>query len=171
MFGTLRKGTPIYVLKKEPTLSVETGEVAEVSAPAISNPITTFQPGFPMQQKTSVDVKAKLGEQTCEFKQLPTDTAVFNYFDKKIVVSDSKDEILREIESMRNISADALASVDKHKEIVSRCDELMAELNPHVRRAAESAKAMQSLNSRVDGLERSIGDVKGMLSELLKQKK
>lgn len=170
MFSTIRKGTPIYVLRKDPTLSVETGEVTEVSVPAISNPITTFQPGFPLQQKTTVDVKVKIGEHPFEFKQLPTDAVIFHYDDKKIVVSDSKDEILREIESMRNISAEALASIEKHREIVGRCDELIAELNPQVRRAAENAKAMEGLTTRVNGMEKSIEEIKGMLSEALNKK-
>lgn len=170
MFSTLRKGTLVYVLKKDNKPSVETGEVIEVTPPAFAAGATTFQPGFPLQQRTTVDAKVKSGDQVLEFKQLPSDANIFSY-NGQTVVADNKDDILREVESMRNASAEALASVDKHKDIVGCCDEIIAKLNPQVRSAAESTKAVEKLNGRVDGLEKSIGDIKGMLSEVLKQRK
>lgn len=170
MFSQLRKGTLIYVLKKDGKPTVDTGEVIEVGAPAFSAGSTTFQPGFPLQQRTTVDVKVKSGDQLLEFKQLPSDANIFSY-NGTTIVADNKEDMLRELESMRNISADILASIDKHKEIVKQCDELIAKLNPQVRRAAESAKAMEHLTGRVDGMERSIEDIKSMLAEVLRQKK
>lgn len=170
MFSTLRKGTLVYVLKKDSKPSVDICEVIEVTPPAFAAGSTTFQPGFPLQQRTTVDAKVKSGDQVLEFKQLPSDATIFSY-NGQTVVADNKDDILREIESMRNISAETLASVDKHKQIVSCCDEIIANLNPQVRSAAENTKAMEKLNGRVDGLEKSIGDIKNMLSDVLKQRK
>lgn len=165
MFQSLRIGTPLYVFyKNEPRLEI--GEVAFVS-----QPVNQFnQPVYGSNQPANVDIQVTLGKDTLNLKGLP---ATFTVADcgNGMVVSESREAISTEISIMRTNSQKVLDSIEQHKDIVRKCNELLQEINPQIKQDAERAKEIEELAQRVGGLENSISDIKGLLVQTLKDKK
>lgn len=158
MFSNLRGGAPIYILhKQEP--KVEVGEVLSVGQPQPQYP--AYQNGLIQSPRTMVDVRVKVGEQTIDLQKLPSELSVADC--NGMVVSETKDSIINEVAAMSKISQSVLDSMDRHQNIVTRCSELLEELNPEVKREAERVKEMSDLRAEV-------GELKSLLSQLLNKK-
>lgn len=158
MFQSLRTGTPFYVLNKiEPKLMI--GEVVSVGLP-VPQFGATFQNGIMAAPKNTVDVKVKLDGKDVDFQKLPAEVCIADFGDSGMVVSESKDAVLAEIESMRTISQRAIEELPKHEAIVAESGRMIAALNPSVAREAEQAREIESLKSE-------LSDIKAMLSKAL----
>lgn len=159
MFSNLRNGAPVYILhKQEP--KVEIGEVVSVGQPQPQYNIA-YQNGMMQQPKMLVDVRVKIGEQTIDLQKLPSDLTVADC--NGMVVSETKDAIVNEVAAMAKISQSVLESMDRHQGIVDRCNALLEELNPEVKREAERTKELSDLRNEV-------GELKSLLSQLLNDK-
>lgn len=169
MFQNIRIGTPLYVLyKNEP--KVDQGEVIFVSNPVPQFGQTTFNAGIMAQQPMTVDVKIKSGEQTIELQKLPATMSIADY-GNGMVVSESRDAILNEINVLKGNSQRVIDSVEQHKKVVRKCDALLEDLNPQIRQDAERSREIEALSSRVGGLESSIGRIEELLTRTLNNKK
>lgn len=136
----------------------------------VSNPVPqygqTFNAGVSLQQPMTVDVKIKSGEQTIELQRLPANLSIADY-GNGMVISESREAICQEVSLLKGNSEKVIESVERHKAIVQKCDELLQELNPQIRQEVERAKELDNLSKRVGGLESSIADIKGLLIQSL----
>lgn len=160
MFGNLRGSAPLFVLHKQDP-RVEIGEVISVSQPQPQYNVA-YQNGLMQQPKMCVDVRIKVGDQTIDLQKLPSDQSIADC--NGMVVSETKDAIINEVAAMSKISQSVLDSMDRHKDIVERCNQLLEELNPEVKREAERTKEMNDLRNEV-------ADLKDMLAQLLNSNK
>lgn len=165
MFQSLRIGTPLYVLHKN-ELKVEQGTVTFVSQP-------TNQFGqvvYGATQPATVDINIQVGDKPIELKKIPATLSISDCGNNR-VVSESRDAISNEIMMMKTNSQKVLDSIEQHKDIVRRCDEVLADLNPQIRQEAERSKEIEQLTQRVGGLEGALADIKGLLVRSLDDKK
>ncbi len=161
MLSGLRVGTPLYVLyKNEPRVAI--GEVLSVSNPA---PVfgTTYQNGMIMPPKSTVDVKVKINGEDVTFQKLPSDQSVADFGNSGIVISESREAIITEIEGLRKLSEKSLQERTKHEHIIEECEKMMGELNPQAKREAAQAQEIASMKG-------DISTIKGLLTQLLNQK-
>lgn len=117
--------------------------------------------------KMLVDVKIKSSSGEVELQKLPADLTIAD-FGNGMVISESKDAILNEIDTLRKSSVRVIESVDMHKNIVEKCDGLLAELNPQIKQEMERTKEFDTLKEEVGGIKTDLVELKGMLSKLLK---
>ena len=165
MFQNLRVGTPLYVLHKN-ELKIETGEVTFVS-----QPVNQFnQVVFANSQPATVDISMQVDGKPIELKKIPATLTISDCGNNR-VVSESRETISTELSVMKANSQRVIDSMDQHKEIVRKCDELLQELNPQIKQEAERSKEIESLANRVGGLESSIGRIEQMLTRSLETKK
>ena len=165
MFQNLRVGTPLYVLHKN-ELKIETGEVTFVS-----QPVNQFgQVVFANSQPATVDISMQVEGKPIELKKIPATLTISDCGNNR-VVSESREAISTELSVMKANSQRVIDSMDQHKEIVRKCDELLQELNPQIKQEAERSKEIESLANRVGGLESSIGRIEQMLTRSLETKK
>lgn len=161
MFSNLRVGTPIYVLsKQEPKVSI--GEVQSVGAP-VPQFGTTYTAGYLQPPKMLVDIKVKVGDEVIDLQKLPADQTIADFGTNGMVVSETRESILTEIENMRKSSQGVLDSVDYHRQMVNKCLQLTEELSPQAKAEAEQKRDIDTLKSQMANIE-------GMLSELLNKK-
>lgn len=163
MFQTLRKGQNVYVLYRNEA-RIEIGEVDSVGVPTPLLQATQYQQYQPALQKNCIDVKIKINDQIIDLQKLPADGIIADFGTSGMVVSDSKDAILQEVEIMRTNSQKILDSIDKHKSNVERCTQLIEELNPHLKQEAE-------LKRQIEFLTNELSAVKGQLSDVLNNQK
>lgn len=107
--------------------------------------------GFtPQPMETVVDVKVKLNDEEVDFKQLPANGQIAN--DKNLVVSDNKEAMSAEVDTMLRQSKAILESVDYHKKVVDSCEGMLLQLNPQIAKEREQTEKISKLEGKVSGM-------------------
>lgn len=164
MFQGLRTNSLFYVLDKGENPNLRIGQVVSVSNPQTKYP--TFNNGFtPQPMETVVDVKVKLGDEEVDFKQLPANGQIAN--DKNFVVSDNKDAMSAEVDSMLRQSKAILESVDYNKRVVESCEGMLQQLNPQIAKEKEQTEKINKLEGKVSGIEGKIDKMMGWLQQTM----
>lgn len=161
MFKDLKNGFQVSVLDKSGKTPIyKIGNVVSVSAPRM-DPSRSLQPGqFPSPMMYSERVLDLTVE--CDGK---TNTYVVQENGNvasiaSMTLACTADPILNEVRAIHKTSSDIIASIDRHQEVVSKCEEIMQELNP----AFGESKAQ---NERIDKIEAAISGVENTMSQIL----
>lgn len=168
MLSGLRQGAPIYVLYKN-ELKTAIGEVV-----AVSNPVpqygTTYNAGILAQPKTVVDVRVRIGSETVDFQKLPADQSIADFGPNGIVISETRDGILAEIDAYQKRSETALAETPRHEQIIAACKSMRSELDPAIRKEAEQTAEIANLKKGMADMRDDLADIKALLSKSLNRK-
>lgn len=166
MFQGLRANAPIYILhKNEPR--IEVGEVISVSNAMPQFSSATYQGGILVPPKNYVDVKVNVGGSEIELQKLPADLSIADFGTSGMVVSESADAMIPEVEGLQKISTKALEDVEHHKKVLAECESIMATLNPRIRKEAEQAAEIEGLKRSVTDLRDSLSDIRGLIVKAL----
>ena len=113
MFSGLRENSIFYVLDKTNGATLKTGQVIQVSNPQPKFP--QYQPGqYNIQAvETTVDIKVRMPDGDMEFRQLPSNAQIAN--SGNVVVSESKDAMMAEVEAMQRIPREDRGRLRKDK--------------------------------------------------------
>lgn len=160
MFSTLRQNSPIYVLDKKDSPVLKKGIIETVS-PQRSRTGSFY--GQPMDM--IVDIIVNIDGTSQEFKNIPASLSIAN--DGNIVISETKEAMSTEVDSMLSISKQILESVDYHKDVIEKCEQILKDLNPQFAKDKLQEEKINSLESRIGGVENTLGDIKDMLSKVL----
>ena len=160
MFSTLRQNSPIYVLDKKDFPVLKKGIIETVS-PQRSRTGSFY--GQPMDM--IVDIRVNIDGTSQEFKNIPANLSIVN--DGNIVISETKEAMSTEVDSMLSISKQILESVDYHKDVIEKCEQILKDLNPQFAKDKLQEEKINSLESRIGGVENTLGDIKDMLSKVL----
>ena len=169
MLSGLRQGTPVYVLyKNEPRFAV--GKVAQVS--------NQYPPQFNFQQPINpntmgmmVDLSIEVDGKTETYPRIPINSSIAEFPDKGVILSETRDGIVNEINVIRNASQTAIDQVDLHKRIIASCDQLLLDLNPQLKHDQEQANKIARLEEQLAGMSEQIAAMTGLLSKSLGKKK
>lgn len=168
MFQGLRENSIFYVLDKSNNLSLTIGQVVSVSNPQPKFP--SYQPGSfnPQPMESTVDVKIKTPDGEMEFKQLPANGQIAN--SGNLVVSESREAMMSEVDSMLRQSKEVLASKDYHEKVVESCERMMGVLNPQIAKEKAQEKEIASLKEEVGGIKGTLSSIESMLQKALAKK-
>lgn len=162
MFQNLRQGNTLYVIDKSGVPSLKIGQVVSVGNPtpvySTTTPITVG-----LQTKTEVLVRAKVDDKEGDFPHLPSDQNVHDY--GNMVVTDSREAALSEIDALKQFSQNIIDSVPQHEETILACEEIAKSLNPNYAKEKERDEAIGKLNSRMDNIEGSLGKILKLLND------
>lgn len=164
MFQGLRTNSLFYVLDKGENPSLRIGQVVSVSNPQTRYP--SFNNGFtPQPMETVVDVKVKLDDEEVDFKQLPANGQIAN--DKNLVVSDNKEAMSAEVDTMLRQSKAILESVDYHKKVVDSCEGMLLQLNPQIAKEKEQTEKINKLEGKVSGIDGKVSGIEGKIDKIM----
>lgn len=153
MFQGLRQGNALYILsKREPRLTI-----AQVES--VSNPQPKFSQNYTNTDMV-VDISVTTAEGRQEYRQLPALATIANFGLDGMVISDSKDAMVNEIESMHKTSKTTLESTDYHRKVVEECDKMLQELNPAIAKEKEREQEMASLKEQMSRIEQLLSSLK-----------
>lgn len=168
MLSALRPGTPVYVLyKNEPRFAV-----AKVSQ--VSNQYPQFNYQHPLVnpgQNVAVDIALEVDGKTETYTKIPLNSTIAEFPDKGILISETRDGIVNEVNTIRSASQTAIDQVDAHRRIVATCDQLLLDLNPQLKKEQEQASEIANLKEQIAGMSDQIAALTGMLSKSLGKKK
>lgn len=166
MFSGLRQGSLFYILEKGEDLNLKIGQVESVSNPQPK--YNQYVPSQPFNQpETTVDVKVKIGEEALDFKQLPSNMSIANFGQNGVVVSESKEAMSAEVESMLRTSRGIIESVPYHEKVIQSCDVMLRELNPQFAKEKAQEEKIGMLEMKMGSIEGTLNDMMGMLSKAL----
>lgn len=165
MFSGLRQGSLLYVLDKS-NLTLRIGEVTNVSNPKnkLNQPMYTNVQPF-AQQETTVDVQVKFGEEFHNFEQLPS--MLSSTSKNNLVVSDNKEAMNMEVDTMMRTSRAVIESVPYHEKALSTCEAMLRELNPQFAKEKEQEEKIDALEEKMGGIENTLNQMMGLLSDAI----
>ena len=163
MFSALRQGYTVYVLEKGDTLSIKIGQVESVTQPRPK--YSTYNPtvGFGANMETIVDVIVRIDNEKKEFIGVPSNLSIHSY--GNYVLSESKDSMINEVESMLQSSKSVIESVDYHKKVITACEDILKQLNPVFAKEQERDGVIDNLKSEVESLRKDIAKMTALLSK------
>ncbi|MBS5410800.1 hypothetical protein [Bacteroides thetaiotaomicron] len=167
MFQSLRQSNIFYILQKGENPELKVGQVVSVSNPQPK--YGQYVPGqnYAQNMETVVDVSVKVGEETIDFKQLPANLSIANFGMNGVVVSESREAMNAEVESMLRTSRHVIESVPFHENVISSCDVILRELNPQLAKEKQQEEKIGVLEQKVSGVENTLTDIKDMLAKAL----
>ena len=165
MLYGLRAGAPLYVFyKAEP--KAEILEVVSVSNPVPQFP--TYTAGMPqMQPQRIVDIQARRGEELVKFEKVPADVPIADFGPTSgIVLSESVDAILSEIDAFEKKNARELEMMPRYRHNVEQCPKMKQIISPSFKKEAETNARLDSLEKRLDGLTGGMSSMEGVMTEI-----
>ena len=162
MFGGLRQGSLLYVLDK--TANGAKLRIAQVDN--ISNPTPRYGQMAQYGGGTDmvVDVRARVGEEAMEFKQLSYAQSIAN--SGSMVICDSKEVMSAEVDALMRTSKQVLESITYHEKVLADCEAMMRELNPQLAKEKEQEEKIDALESKMGNIEGALNKIQTMLSNL-----
>lgn len=167
MLSGLRPGTPVFVLyKNEPRFA--TAKVVSISN---QYPQYNFQQPLNTGNGPVIDLVLEIDGKTETFARIPLNSSIAEFPDKGVIISETRDGIVNEVNVIRSASQTAIEQVDAHKRIISACDQLLCDLNPQLKHEQEQAGKIARLEEQLAGMSDQIAALTGMLSKTLGKKK
>ena len=157
MFSALSQGSPIYILDKTSSPKYKVGEVIGVSYPKV-NP-------YNMNPQNTVDLKVKIDGETQEFSSIPSINSYITYNNGKIVISETKQGIQNEVESILQNSRQILDNIDSYKQNITDCEAILKQLNPQFAIDKERDERLSNLETRFDGVESKLDKIFNLIQK------
>lgn len=158
MFSNLSQNSIMYLLDLHSSPKVLSGPVERVSVPRPK--YNTFNPNMEMV----VDIIATINGERREFKGVPNGT-IANFGDDAFVLAESRDALNAYINAMLQNSRNVVNSIEKHQKLVVDYEEALQELNPDIRASKENDKAIQTLQDRVEALQKGMQQMLAIMTK------
>lgn len=159
MFQNLRKGSRIYILyRNEP-------RVEEAEIDSILNPATQYNANQYSMISSVVDIRLKVRNDFINLKEVPANSSDVHLDNNSIMISESKENIISEIESIKADSSARIipAEIEKHRDIVERCSVILENLKPEIKREVKRDKEIEELKANFGNLSNEIAEIKSLL--------
>ena len=153
MFSALSQGSNVYLLDKTSSPKFLVGEIVGVT-----------QPKYTFNQAT-VDLKVKIDDQVQEFNNLPSINSVITYNNGKLLISETKQGIQNEVESILTNSQNILNNIDAYKQNIEDCENILKQLNPQFARDKERDDRLLNLENRFDGVESKLDKIFNLIQK------
>lgn len=159
LFKDIKQNYPVYILDKQ-NVSFVQGKVTSISLPHMdnSNPM--------VMGKSVVDVTIEAEGKGATYT-MPEDKSMV--YAGSLVLSTDKEGIVREVEAMKASAEQAIANVEKQKEIASKSTALLTELNPIFKEKQENEKRMNKMETSIQEMGSSILELKDMFTTIMKK--
>lgn len=126
----------------------------------------TFNPAvsFGTNMQTVVDIVARVGDEKITYEGIPSTLSIHSNGD--VVISESREAMISEVDAMLQNSKSVLDSVEKHKTNIVACEKILKELNPVYARESERDQAIDTLTDKVNTMQSEFGSIKDTLSKI-----
>ena len=148
MFSALAQGSSVYILDKTSTPKYLIGEVVGVSQPKIN-----------FNGQSTVDLRVNVDNSVQEFSNLLSINSISTYNGGKVIISETKQGIQNEVESILDNSRKIISNIDMYKQNINDCEEILKQLNPQFAKDKERDDRLFNLESRFDGVESKLDKI------------
>lgn len=147
MFSALSQGSPVYLLDKTSSLDYKVGEIIGVSQPKFN----TFG--------NTVDIKVKIDDSIQEFNGIPSINTFVSYNNGKFIISETKQGIQNEVESILQNRKFVIQNIDNYKQDIVKCENILKQLNPQFAIDKERDERLSKLENKFDTLDSKLDKI------------
>lgn len=147
MFSGLKQNSIVYILDKSNSISFKTGTVTRINS--------KYNQLNPMDALLDITVSSSDGNYS--FEKIPSSLSIANY--GTLVLSDSKESLIADIEATIKNSQSIIDSVDYHKKLVDDCGAVLEQLNPSLLKERETEERMCKLEDKITGMEDKLASI------------
>ena len=147
MFSALSQGSPVYLLDKTSSLDYKVGEIIGVSQPKFN----TFG--------NTVDIKVKIDDSIQEFNGIPSINTFVSYNNGKFIISETKQGIQNEVESILQNRKFIIQNIDNYKQDIVKCENILKQLNPQFAIDKERDERLSKLENKFDTLDSKLDKI------------
>ena len=162
MFSALNQGSIIYILDKTERPKFKVGEIISISQPKVDYNSTGQ---FGQYQATTVDIKVNINGNTYEYNSIPSSYSVITYNNGKITLSETKQGLQSEVESILQNSKQIVERIDTYKQNIVDCENILKELNPQFAKDKERDERLNSLEERFGGVEDRLDKIINLINK------
>ena len=156
MFQALRQGNQVYILYKSDSPVLKIGIVQSVSAPL------SYYGGA-----STVDINVKVDNDNLDFKHLPATLSIANYNNSDIVISESKETMVSEVEGMIRVSKDVLNHIPYHEKVIIEGEQMLRQLNTQYAKQKDQEEKINNLETKIGGIESKLDNISELLTKSL----
>lgn len=153
MFSILNQGSSVYILDKSDGIKLYIGEIQSISAPK----------GFGIGQV--IDMKINVNGQTKEYNQIPSQNSIVSYNNGNLIISENKSGLQNEVESIMTNSQQILNNIDRYKDNIKQCEQILKQLNPQFAKDKERDERLDNLENKFSGVENKIDKLINYITE------
>lgn len=157
MFLNLRKGSTIYILDKNGTLTYSQGTIEDLTLPQTK--IGTYIP--------TMDIVVSVNDKKREFKQVPANSNVADGGIDSTVITDSKDEIIKQLQIYDKYVNNVLSNTPTLEENSKICKKILADLSPEYAKETARDKDIESLKTKMNAIEDKFSDIDTKLASII----
>ena len=160
MFSTLRKGATVYILDRSGEPSMNIGYIENVTMPRPMYP--TYNPAVSLgtNMQMVVDLTVRINDEQKEFS-VPSNLSIHTYGD--YTISESKEAMISEVDSLMQNSKDILESVDRHKAAIQSYENILKTLNPVYAKESERDSRIDNLTQQMDSMQDTLSRLESLL--------
>lgn len=162
MFSALNQGSIIYILDKTERPKFKVGEIVSISQPKVDYNSTGQ---FGQYQATTVDIKVNIDGNTYEYNSIPSSYSVITYNNGKITLSETKQGLQSEVESILQNSKQIVDKINIYKQNIIDCENILKELNPQFAKDKERDERLNSLEERFGGVEDRLDKIINLINK------
>lgn len=162
MFSALNQGSIIYILDKTERPKFKVGEIISISQPKVDYNSTGQ---FGQYQATTVDIKVNIDGNTYEYNSIPSSYSVITYNNGKITLSETKQGLQSEVESILQNSKQIVERIDTYKQNIVDCENILKKLNPQFAKDKERDERLNSLEERFGGVEDRLDKIINLINK------
>lgn len=151
MFSALKPGSTVYVMIKDSRLNLYKGTVETLRGPATQ----FYALGAPMYLRVRLT-----GSKVEEFDNVPSNDTIVSYNGGDTIVSESEEQMLKELMRIRKSHQDIVDGYDYSKTIVKDCDESIKLVKPEY--AKEQARDKELSEMRAE-----FNEMKNLMKQML----
>jgi len=147
MFSGLKQNSLVYILDKSNSVTFKTGTVARINS--------KYNQLNPMDALLDITVNTTDGNYS--FEKIPSSLSIANY--GTMVLSDSKESLITDVEATMKNSQTIIDSVDYHKKLIEDCSAVLEKLNPSLIKERETEERMCKLEDKITGMEDKLASI------------
>lgn len=153
-FKDLRQGYVVYMLDRD-SIKATQGKVVQIGQPRFSQSNLGAMPDYTKATQMVIDITINAAGQTRTY-EIPETSSVVNA--GQLVLSVDKEGILREIQSIKAQSEDILSSVERHKQNICSCNNILEEWDTAYAERTRQEERIGAIENEVKGLGKMMRD-------------
>lgn len=160
MFSALSQGSLIHILEKTDGLKYKVGEVIGVTQPNI------YGSGFgtPSFPNNNITLKVKVDGKVVDYPEVPSATSVASYNNGSVILSETKDGLQTQVESILQSSRQIVNNIESYKKSIADCEDILKDLNPQFAKDKERDDRINGLDSKVTSMETKLDKILNALA-------
>lgn len=166
MFSALQRGSTIHILEKGQKPIYYIGQVESMTQPA--PPYQAYpNKSFINPLEYVTDIKVRVGNDIKEFKQVPSNANIVRFDNGNVVVSETRDNLITEVQNMLDNSESIVNSIPFHKSVIEHSKAILKELSPAYAKEQERDTAFDNLKTEINSIKSEFGSMKDDVSKIL----